>query len=78
MGGKLPVQAKSDAIRWIMSDSTSPFTFLWCLEHAFPEQYDFIDIPKLRQSLITDRRLYNYVTLNHAFHIGKHRGKPKK
>ena len=41
-----------DAIKWILSNSKDPFSFLWCLEHAFPQLYDTIDIKYIRQTCL--------------------------
>ena len=41
-----------DAVKWILSDSKDPFSFLWCLEHAFPQLYDTINIKYIRQTCL--------------------------
>lgn len=78
LGGKLPKQSKNDAIRWILSDDTSPFTFLWCLEHALPDLYDYLNISKLRQIVINEPHLCNFVTLYHSYHLSKKPSTPHK
>ena len=46
---KAKVRLKEQTIRWFRSDSTEPFSFLWCLEHAFPELYDKLDVDYIIQ-----------------------------
>ena len=43
---------KEDTIQWIKSKSTNPFSFLWCLEHAFPELYDTLNINHIIQIVL--------------------------
>lgn len=46
------ITIREDAIRWILSDSKEPFSFLWCLEHAFPDMYDTLDISYIIQTCL--------------------------
>ena len=41
-----------DAVKWILSDSKNPFSFLRCLEHAFPDLYDTLDISYIIQTCL--------------------------
>ena len=66
LGGKLPQRADKDAVNWILSNSTAPFSFLWCLEHAFPELYDELDISEIRRIVLSKPLLCNSVTLYHS------------
>lgn len=43
---------KEQAIRWFKSDSKEPFSFLWCLEHAFPDLFDTINIDYIIQTCL--------------------------
>lgn len=65
LGGKLPQRSDKEAIRWIKSNSNAPFSFLWCLEHAFPEVFEDLDIDKLRQIVLSKPLLCNSVTMFH-------------
>lgn len=66
LGGKLPQRADKEAVQWVLSDSSYPFSFIWCLEHAFPEAYDYIDLAELRKVVLSKPLLCNSVTLYHA------------
>lgn len=44
---------KESAIQWIKSESEEPFSFLWCLEHAFPDLYDTLDIDYIIRIVLT-------------------------
>ena len=43
---------REQATRWFKSDSKEPFSFLWCLEHAFPDLYDTLDISYIIQTCL--------------------------
>lgn len=57
LGRKLPQYSTRDAKKWVLSDSTEPFSFLWCVEHAFSDIYDSLDIDNLRKNILSTRLL---------------------
>ena len=43
---------KENAVQWIKSENTEPFSFLWCLEHAFPDLYDTLNVDYIIQIVL--------------------------
>lgn len=50
---KAVARIKKQAINWFNSDSREPFSFLWCLEHAFPNLFDTLDIDYIIQTCLS-------------------------
>lgn len=61
--GLQPRVIGNEAIQWILSDKCCPFSFLWCLEHAFPESYEYLDVTEFRKLALSKPLSRNSVNL---------------
>lgn len=75
LGRKLPPRAGKEARQWVLSNSSSPFSFIWCLEHVFLESYEYMDVEAVRKIILSKQLLCKSVTMCHA---GCHAGSGRK
>lgn len=66
LGRKIPPRAGKEATQWVLSDSSSPFSFIWCLEHIFLDSYGHMDLESIRKIILSKQLLGKYSTSDYV------------